>query len=151
MFFTHPDASHQDGFSHNVGPSGDSSKVVESKSLAVMSDSLRCTNTRIFYSTAVDKKCVEGLLARGKKASVIAKHVSRPVKVNSRVFVAGFKPKSANTRVRHQTSPTRVLGTDSQASGTGVLGRAKLLHKNFPLLLLLVRTMKKSLPLAAGK
>ena len=35
----------------------------------MMSDSLRCANTRFFYSTAVDKKCVEGLLARGKKAS----------------------------------------------------------------------------------
>ena len=131
-FFTHPDAKRQDGFSDNVDPSGDSSKIVESKSLVVMSNSLRCVNTRFFYGAAVDRKCVEGLLARGKKASVVAKQVSRPIKVNSRVFVAGFERRSANTSVRHHTSSTRVLGTDSQVSGTGVLGDAKLLHKNSP-------------------
>ena len=34
--------------------------------------------TRYFYSTAVDKRCVQGLLARGKKATIVAKQFERP-------------------------------------------------------------------------
>ena len=73
-------------------------------------------NTRYFYSTAVDKKCVQGLLARGKKATVIAKQLQRPIKVNARVFIPRFEPKSAITtalppnRVPHHVVPVSVKG-----------------------------------------
>ena len=54
-------------------------------------------NTRYFYSTAVDKKCVQGLLACGKKATILAKQFERPIKIKSRVFVPRFEPKSSTT------------------------------------------------------
>ena len=57
----------------------------------MLSDSQKSGHTRFFYST-VDKKSVEGLLARGKKATVVAKHLSKPMRVTSRVFVARFNP-----------------------------------------------------------
>ena len=66
--------------------------------------------TRYFYSTAVDKKCVQGLLARGKKATIVAKQFERPIKVNSRVFVPSLEPKySTTTRLPCNKVPDRVV------------------------------------------
>ena len=147
----HPDAKRHDDFSGSTGPSGDVSKMVESKILAMRSDSLKCTNTRFFYSAAVDKKCVEGLLARGKKASVVAKHFSKPIKENGRVFVARFEPRSVNTSIKHHTSSPRVVGTDSQVSGKGVLGGDKLLHENPPPSIVVGQDNGNSSPIVSRK
>ena len=55
-FFIHPDTKRHDDFSGNTGSSGDISNVVVSKTVATLSDSHKCSNTRFFYSTTVDKK-----------------------------------------------------------------------------------------------
>ena len=72
-----------------------------------------------FIALLLRKKCVEGLLARGKKASVVAKHFSKPMRVNSRVFVARFEHRSVNTSKKHHTSTPRVIGREYQVSGKG--------------------------------
>ena len=124
--FMHPDAKRHDDFSGNTGPSGDISKMVESKGLAMRSDSLKCRNTRFFYSAAVDRKCVEGLLARGKKASVVAKHFSKPIKVNGTVFVARFEPRSANTsgdKLLHENPPPSIVVGQDNGNSSPIVSR----------------------------
>ena len=124
--FMHPDAKRHDDFSGNTRPSGDISKMVESKGLAMRSDSLKCRNTRFFYSAAVDRKCVEGLLARGKKASVVAKHFSKPIKVNGTVFVARFEPRSANTsgdKLLHENPPPSIVVGQDNGNSSPIVSR----------------------------
>ena len=43
-------------------------------------------STRYFYNSAVDKKCVQGLIARGKKANIVAKQVDNKTNVYTRVY-----------------------------------------------------------------
>ena len=54
--FTHPDAMRHTDFKINTASSSDISNVVASKSVAMLSDSYKSSNTRFFYNTAVDKK-----------------------------------------------------------------------------------------------
>ena len=95
QYFSSSDASRHHGVSNITKVPTDSLVTVNNG--ASQSGGNSSINTRYFYSTAVDKKCVQGLLARGKKATVIAKQLQRPIKVNARVFVPRFEPKSAST------------------------------------------------------
>ena len=130
--FTHPDARRHTDFRINTASSCDINNVIESKSVAMLSDSYKSSNTRFFYNTAVDKKCVEGLLARGKKASVVAKHLSKPMEVNRKVFVARFEPRSTDMSKTHYTRSHRVIERELDVSEKGVLGCDTSLCKNFP-------------------
>ena len=102
--FKSSDASPQHGVSNIANVVCDDFVKVNSGATQVGGDN--SINTRYFYSTAVDKKCVQGLLARGKKATVVAKQFERPIKVNTRVFVPSFEPKSPTTTAFTHTTPT---------------------------------------------
>ena len=54
------------------------------------------------------------------------------MKVNSKVFVARFEPRSADMSKSHNTSSPRDVDTKFQVSGKGVLGVDKLLNENLP-------------------
>ena len=95
QYFRSSDASRHHGVSNMTNVATDSFVPVNNG--GSQSDGNNSINTRYFYSTAVDKKRVQGLLARGKKAAMVAKQFERPIKVNSRVYVPRFEPKSSTT------------------------------------------------------
>ena len=78
-------------------------------------------STRYFYNSAIDKKCVQGLIARGKKANVVAKQVDNNTNVRTRTYRSRVKPSTLGlNHVSHSTIPTGYDST-SQESVTGVL------------------------------
>ena len=132
QFFTHSDAKRLDDFSVNTCLSSGNNNAIDHKGGAIQSGSHNSLNTQFFCSTAVDKKCVEGLLARGRKATVVEKHFSKPMRVNSRVFVARFEPRSVDTSKKHHTKAPSVINSEHHTSGKGVSGCDTLPNKNAP-------------------
>ena len=123
--FTHSDAMRQHDLSSSTNlcsanVSSGCSNVVGHKNEVTHSGSCNSINTCYFYSTAVDKKCVQGHLARGKKATVVAKQFAKPMKVNTRIFVPRFEPKSCNTRQEPNAKPPNVHCDQYCGSGKGV-------------------------------
>ena len=103
QYFKNSDASCQHGVSSIASVASDNFVAVNNVGMQFGGDSN--INTRYFYSTSVDKKCVQGLLARDKKATMVAKQFEKPVKVNTRVFVSRFEPKSSTTTTLSSTKP----------------------------------------------
>ena len=95
--FTHFDTMRQQDSSASICLASDGSAVVGCENEKTYSGDCSSINTRYFYSTAVDKKRIQGLLAHGKKATVVAKQSVKPMKVNTRVFVPRLEPRSFNT------------------------------------------------------
>ena len=104
QFFKNSDASRQYGNSNIASVDSDNIVALSNGGSQCGGDSN--INTRYFYSTSVDKRCVQGLLARGKKATMVAKQFEKPIKVSTRVFVPGFEPKSSTTTARSHTKPS---------------------------------------------
>ena len=94
------------GHMHEVNQSGSCSSI----------------STRYFYSNAVDKKCMQGLLARGKKATMLAKQFVNPVKVNTRVFVSRFELKPGYTNQKPYVKNPKVQCVQYRGSEAGVTG-----------------------------
>ena len=101
--------------------------------LSKFDDTLYCdkstvVNTRYVYNTALDKKCVQGLLARGKKATMMVKQFYTPIKVNTRVFTARPDPKSVKTRKNSHVMYPHEASSEIPVSGTGVFGHPSFQH-----------------------
>ena len=77
--------------------------------------------TRCFYNSDVDKKQVQGLLARGRKALLVTDHLKSSVAENSKTRVRRFKPiTSVVSGVSHPISANNVESS-YRASVTGAL------------------------------
>ena len=88
--------------------------------------------TRCFYNSAVDKKQVQGLLARGRKALLVTGYLKPSVAVNSQTRVTKLKPNtSVVSDVSHPTSLNSVDSSD-RASVTGVLDGFHTPHNATP-------------------
>ena len=88
--------------------------------------------TRCFYNSAVDKKQVQGLLARGREAFLVTGYLKPSVAVNSQTRVTKFKPNtSVVSDVSHSTSFNSVESSD-HASVTGVLDGFHTPHNATP-------------------
>ena len=88
--------------------------------------------TRIFYNSIMDKRQVQGLLARGKKACRVTSHLDSSVVKNSRMRVRGFK---ANTSVvSHATDPTEctIVESTDRVSANGALHGFPTPHNENP-------------------
>ena len=111
--------------------------VANSNDSKVSSDVNTVVRTRYFYSTKMGKKCVKGLMARGRKESrrkalVIADQSHIPVTVNTRVFKNRFEHKSSDTTGHNlATTPTRE-NTNVQQCVIGVIDCIPTTHNGVP-------------------
>ena len=106
--------------------------VDNSNDSKVSGDVNTVVQTRYFYSTKMDKKCVQGLMACGRKALVIADQSHIPVTVNTRVFKNRFEHKSSDTTSHNlATTPTHE-NTNVQQSVTGVIDCIPTTHNGGP-------------------
>ena len=104
-------------------------------------------STRYFYNSAVDKKCVQGLIARGKKANIVAKQVDNKTNVYTRVYRSTLEPSTSGlNHCGHSTIPTGGRST-SPASVTDALEVKSPSHNDPPKLIApVLKESRTSLP-----
>ena len=137
--FSSSDARRQDGFYvSECVPKGNTS-VVSRDDDTLYGNNSNLVNTRYVYNNALDRKFVQGLLARGKKATLMVKQFQTPIKVNTRVFTDRPEPKSVKPRENSHARYPHEDSSEIPVSGTRVLGCPSFQH------------IESSTPIVAGQ
>ena len=77
--------------------------------------------TRYFYNSAADKRQVQGLLARGRKALAVASHFKTSYAANSKARLKRLKPKTSTVDGVNRTATPVIGDSNNRVNVTGAL------------------------------